>query len=68
MDKINKLSNAVILSDQGINEQESKFPEKKDGIISDLLGIQSATIDKMLSTTTDATNILGINGKENENE
>ena len=58
MDKINKLSNAAIQSDDAINgDAEENVASKKDVTISDLLGIQPSKVtDKNVLTSSSKTN------------
>ena len=67
MDKINKLSTAVIQSDTEAKSIPAKTSEKKEDIISDLLEIQDNTIDKISSIPkNDAAKIVEVNEKENK--
>ena len=63
MDKINKLSSAAI---HGDSDTDSKTAKEKAGIISDLLGIQTATIDKIFSSPKNAAEILGVDDEKDD--
>ena len=66
MDKINKLSNAAnTMSDETNTEIDEIVPTKKDLIISDLLGIETTTMDK-ISPSKKGTTDLEANEKEND--
>ena len=61
MDKINKLSNAAIQSDDTANVDEN-IKSKKDAMISDLLGFQGTKV----SENNSMTNVTETNEKEND--